>query len=303
MASFFIPYDENVQLSDGQWNGYTLILPCVSVGNVPQLTTDLLINMLIKTNDDHHGAGKDLELIGYIRSENVHPFAGPDPFSIHGQLFATSIQVFVSKSKKLIIIQQRSPIYKERRNEFYAELSDWISKHNFSLILLLTSSFDHYLVPGLNQDNIFPISYLSVNLDDFLQSNLEKLDLKPVKHVDPHTMAEDSKGRIHLPGSGSARAYVKRFGSLTQVDAEKKETKIICLVMYCSEGDNRLHAFKLADKVAVLLNRSETVFEPSHLREFGPSGDEFAAGEKQFDWIIPFSWRTMFGDEAPSEIF
>ena len=87
-----MPCDENFQLTDHLWDGYTLVLPCVSVGNVPQLTIDLLVNSFIKTRYSNDTAEKDLQLVGYIRSKNVHPFAGPDPFAFNGSLFATSIQ-------------------------------------------------------------------------------------------------------------------------------------------------------------------------------------------------------------------
>lgn len=90
MEHFFIAQNKNFQLADHQWDGYTLVLPCVSVGNVPQLTVDLLVNTLLKTSKS--STEKDLELVGYIRSKNVHPFAGPDPFALNGPLLATSIQ-------------------------------------------------------------------------------------------------------------------------------------------------------------------------------------------------------------------
>lgn len=139
MDSFFVAVNNDVQIVDHQWDGYTLLLPCVSVGNVPQLALDLQISSLLKTSSAQND--KDLKLVGYIRSSNVHPFAGPDPFSLHGPLLATSIQglreffclpfcswcttliltlqtflftlpVFVSEAKKLVVIQQRSPIFK-----------------------------------------------------------------------------------------------------------------------------------------------------------------------------------------------
>ena len=87
-----MPHDKDFQLSDNLWDGYTLVLPCVSVGNVPQLTIDLLVSSFIQTKYSKDADDKDLKLVGYIRSKNVHPFAGPDPFALHGPLLATSIQ-------------------------------------------------------------------------------------------------------------------------------------------------------------------------------------------------------------------
>ena len=88
MSSLFISANDNFLLSDHLWDDYTLVLPCISVGNVPQLAVDLLINSLLPCSDK----GKDLELVGYIYSKHVRPFAGPDPFKLNGNMYSTSIQ-------------------------------------------------------------------------------------------------------------------------------------------------------------------------------------------------------------------
>ena len=98
MSSFFVPYDRNCHPEKNEWDGYKLILPCISVGNVPQLSIDLLINRFLTDS------GNDLELIGYLQSKYVRPFAGPDPFRLEGNLLSTSMQVFVSKRKKLVLM-------------------------------------------------------------------------------------------------------------------------------------------------------------------------------------------------------
>ncbi|KAJ6221465.1 hypothetical protein RDWZM_000010 [Blomia tropicalis] len=297
MVSFFIPLKKDFQLTENQWDEYTLIIPCVSVGNVPQLTVDLLVNTFLKINDFDASKEKDLQLVGYIRSKHVYPFAGPDPFALHGSMLATSIQVFASDSKKLVIIQQRSPIYQEHRNDFYDELINWISPQKFSQIIFLSSSFDHYLSPDIGVGTNFPIKYMGSNLDQQLQMYLEeKLDINPIQSVDPCKMNDETDRKIHLPGSGSARAYLKCFNAALK----SRQTKLICLVMYCSEGDNRLHSFKMADKIAKLINRSEQVLKLKPMRLDDESGD---CGQGEYEWSVPFSWRAMFGDEPPSEIF
>lgn len=88
-SKFFIPVDDSFS-AENVWDGFTLILPCVSVGNVPQLAVDLLVNTLLDKGNGQ--VSNDLKLIGYILSQNVCPYAGPDPFSLKGNLLATSIQ-------------------------------------------------------------------------------------------------------------------------------------------------------------------------------------------------------------------
>lgn len=112
-SSFFVSAkDEEEVVVDHQWDGYTLLLPCVSVGNVPQLACDLLVSSLLKKTSTSSASDqsdlKDLELVGYIRSSSVRPFAGPDPYSLHGPLLATSIQglgfFFVYPSSSFIVL-------------------------------------------------------------------------------------------------------------------------------------------------------------------------------------------------------
>ncbi|KAH9425179.1 Proteasome assembly chaperone 2 [Dermatophagoides pteronyssinus] len=278
MSSFFVPYD-GYQPKNNEWNGYSVILPCISVGNVPQLSIDLLINRFL-TNCNRSTDSSDLELIGYLDSPYVRPFAGPDPFRLDGSLLSTSLQVFVSKSKKLILIQQRSPIYKEYRDQFYQQILQWLSCHRFELIIVLSSTFDQFLAPEFVNDDQegIPIRYLSNNLKKETESFLnEKLAIKPVMKVDPESMRPSDNGKIHLPGSGSARSFL-RFGGRLLV-----EQPILCLVMYCSEGDNRYHSVYLANKIAKIINDDDA--------------------SKNHRWQEPFSWRMMFGEEPPPEIY
>lgn len=81
MDQFFVPKSNSIDLSS-----HTLILPCVSVGNVPQLTCDLLISTLINIDE------QNIKLIGHINSDGLMPVAGPDPYKFCGDMLATSCQ-------------------------------------------------------------------------------------------------------------------------------------------------------------------------------------------------------------------
>lgn len=94
MSFVFKPKNEQFVLTDNQWDGYTLILPMVSVGNVPQLATDLLINTLLEPSSSNDLSENDLEFAGYIYCKFVYQYAGPDAYSPLNQnsFFSTSIQ-------------------------------------------------------------------------------------------------------------------------------------------------------------------------------------------------------------------
>ena len=181
------------------------------------------------------------------------------------------------------------------------------------MILLLSSSFDQYLAPAEKEKSSFPTKYLlggdggakalSTGTKAFLEETLKvtaiepSVDLysktaKPVAGDEQQQQLKPPKSglRIHLPGSGSARAYLSTLGSSAQASSE-----ILCLVMFCSEGDNRQHAFKLADTVAHLVNHKQA-------GAFAKPGGK-GGSNSDFTWTVPFSWRTLFGDEPPAEIF
>ncbi|CAG8689136.1 10398_t:CDS:2, partial [Racocetra persica] len=105
----FIPVKER----ENSYNlsGSTLILPAISIGNVPQLTVDLLITTL------------NLQRIGFLEDENVIP-----------------VVVHQSDDNKWTVIQQRAPVIKKRWNIFAENLLAFIKQSQFSKVVLLSSA-------------------------------------------------------------------------------------------------------------------------------------------------------------------
>ncbi|RUP44003.1 hypothetical protein BC936DRAFT_150088 [Jimgerdemannia flammicorona] len=83
--------------------GSTLILPSVSIGNVPQLTTDLLVNTF------------GLNRVGFLHDETVIPIAGARE-ETQGAGVTVAIEVFQSADRKWTVVQQRAPLIKVRPN-------------------------------------------------------------------------------------------------------------------------------------------------------------------------------------------
>lgn len=110
--------------------------------------------------------------------------------------------------------------------------------------------------------------------DQYLRENF-----KPVERVDAFTLQPSAEGVIHLPGSGSAKDLLKHM--------DKHQLPAISLVLYCSEGDNRPHAHAMSSTINRWLNLID--FESS--------------GLKVKSWVVPISWRLLFGDEPPENIF
>ncbi|KAI1317269.1 Proteasome assembly chaperone 2 [Mortierella claussenii] len=136
------------------FKGTTLILPSVSIGNVPQLATDLLLATL------------DLDRVGCIEDENVIPVLGPAD-QVHrpslqtassssssvsqqhstgskqgsqGTGLSMAVEVFQSKDKHWTIIQQRSPTVHHRSHHYTDNLVQFIKESQFEKVVLLASA-------------------------------------------------------------------------------------------------------------------------------------------------------------------
>ena len=131
---------------------------------------------------------------------------------------------------------------------------------------------------ALDSGDSYPIKHLKnqsyAEEDQYLSQNV-----KPVERVDAFTLQPSVDGVVHLPGSGWAKELLKHM--------DKHKIAGIGLVLYCSEGDNRPHSYALAATVNRWLN----------LVDFN------STDSKTKTWVIPFSWRLLFGAEPPLTIF
>ncbi len=165
------------------------------------------------------------------------------------------------------------------RKEFYDSLTKWLSSHQFKRVVILTSSFIQHLVPTLASGDCYPFRYLlnkTLNKDE--NQMKESLKLESVERVDKFTLEPSPQGIIHLPGSGFAKALLKRL--------DNYNIPGMALVLYCSEGDNRPHAFAFADRLNQWLNLIDS-----------------KTYDKNKSWIVPFSWRLLFGEDAPKTLY
>jgi len=255
---FFVPTEGNNQ----DLNGHTLVLPCVSVGNVGQLAIDLLISTLLRD-------GK-CKLVGRLNTTALRPIVGPNPYELSLNVM-TSAEVYHSPSHKLVIVQIRSPNFKEKKRQFVGELVDWIKVNQFQKTIVLTSTYAQY-ISDLSPEERNPVRYMSSEPE-------AQIKLKQVQKVEQfsHRPTGDQSGLVHLPASGLAK---KLFAELSSASLPTT-----VLVKYCSEGDNTPDAFDLVNQLNGLIGA----------KEIGKNG--------RVDWSVPVSWRALFGGDAPNVIY
>ena len=108
-------------------SGFTCLMPTVSIGNVGQLSLDLIIATL------------PCEQIGSIVHKAVVPLFGRNALRKSSRKPTTAIDVFVCKEHKLLLIQVRSSVVKRYRHRFVEDLYSWLSSKKVSRLLVLSS--------------------------------------------------------------------------------------------------------------------------------------------------------------------
>ncbi|KAJ3647226.1 hypothetical protein Zmor_024755 [Zophobas morio] len=210
-------FKENTNLE-----GFTLIVPSVSVGNVPQLTVDLLIASL-----------------GFKKGATVwHPgivsSVGPDPYEVNGPEICTACELYVKEDLKLALLQLRSTIDFKLATKFFDDLKQALLRFKLKSVVILTSSFDYEL-------------HVVSNNKFYYISNQDVGELMKSIHVQIKEAEFNGKYLVH--GSGFA---VKLYETLAD------SFECIVLIKYVSEGDNRPDAIATVDVLNKFLDNLST---------------------------------------------
>ncbi|GAC95402.1 hypothetical protein PHSY_002977 [Pseudozyma hubeiensis SY62] len=263
-------------------DGTTLIIPAVSIGSVPQLAIDLLIN----------DASLSLVKVGRIDPSFCFPFVGPSE-SAHSNDITTSLEgkrnhsfVHFSHSSSdtdhfpllnctvfsngsLTVIQQHSPILKSTQSTYISALTSFLSSTRFTEILYLTSldsaarTDDEFSTPLLS---LFPPSSLPATTPIFTQLRAKFPAFNPLQQ----------KTEVpHIPGSLLTRKLVQH------VDSSDVKDRFGALLYFAAEGDTRSDAHALANVVLSLLPSSSA---PTSLTD-------------------PPSWSALFGSPAAPSLY
>lgn len=202
---------------------YTLILPAVSVGNVGQLTVDLLVSTLPTTK------------IGYFHSDCVQPIFGYSDSTSQNIVTACEAYEILLGDRKFIIIQQRGLCVKGKKRKFATALINWIQNCNFKSVIILTSSFAHMRTDEQLAGSLF--RYICTSA----VQNKETLSILP--------------GWVEWENSQDANVKIAGGGLTSFILQKCNDLNIptIALVQFCDEGDNRPDAYTLAKSLNIYL--------------------------------------------------
>ncbi|WVR03524.1 hypothetical protein IAU60_000516 [Kwoniella sp. DSM 27419] len=219
--------------------GATLIVPAVSLGNVPQLTSDLLI------------ASLGMRRVGFVgKGDTVAPFAGRGD---DGEIVTGGLELYGQEGSELYVLQQRAPTLKSRKDEHVELLRDFIASHGFSFALLLTSldaaSQDDAQLLTPHQRIVPPSSHgPSSPHQQRLESLLPPLRLN-LSPDTPYRSPESSSSAAPYP------PFLPAAGLTRRLLAALSQSQVIhgAITAWCVEGDNRGDATSLAGSVLAVL--------------------------------------------------
>lgn len=192
-------------------SNYTLVIPSISVGNVPQLTIDLIISThnLTKAATLWHPA--------------VIPSVGSDPYNEDTSDICTESEMYINSNLKIAVIQLRSGIELKYAAKFINYLKTAISSFHLKDVVILGSTFA-YELHNINSGHFRYISNQPV------EDVMEQLNILP--------MEQDDNGIYALHGAGITSRMFEAFNTVVKCTA---------LIKYVSEGDNRPDAYSLLE--------------------------------------------------------
>lgn len=185
---------------------YTALIPSVGVGNVAQLSADLLISTL------------DMELIATVWHPAVIPVIGPQAFknaSNNDDSITTACELYISKKQKLIVFQIRSPLVASLMEDFFENIINFLHTESISQLIILTSSYAY----ELHAVESTPYRFVASEKFPLPNKNCSKFD-----------------GNI-IHGGGFAKKLME--------SATEHNVNAIILFKYVSEGNNTPDAMGL----------------------------------------------------------
>ncbi|KAL2623415.1 hypothetical protein R1flu_003620 [Riccia fluitans] len=242
-----------------------LILPALSIGNVGQLATDLLISepSMIKA--------------GYLDDPYVLPCVGNDPIGLEpaGNL-TVALEVFEDAKNGLTIIQQRSPVVKGGMVEYAKHVAEWAETSGVKEVLILAGINSGKRERKEMMDG--PRIYYVTN--DTETSVFEQLGWKILEHSEA---LNDADRFIQGPAEEvdgfltDENYYAGQPFSLLYSCCKARGLKVTCVLTFCAEGDNIPDAYFVLDSIQRYLHQKNgSIFDRTSVS-------------------VPLSWATVYG--------
>ncbi|MCO5559674.1 hypothetical protein L7F22_013275 [Adiantum nelumboides] len=169
--------------------------------------------------------------------------------------------------------------------KFARSFSNWANSNNTGEVVIL-SGLDSGKRP-MRDVGSSPIRYISTANRDGTDPRCEELgwkkleDYSPLngawRKLDAKSLQEEEEGLNRNDSQMSDDMYYPSlpFASLFSC-CKARGLKAVCILLYCSEGDNAQDAFLLGEALEIFRSPS-------------------ASGRGPQTWIVPHSWRSVYG--------
>ncbi|OAV98839.1 hypothetical protein PTTG_08977 [Puccinia triticina 1-1 BBBD Race 1] len=240
---YFIPSSPN--LDQSIFKGSILVLPVVSLANVPQLAMDLMIH------STHLGP---IEKVGILDPQDHIPVIGaidhtsalPQSPDTRHQI-TTPIQVYQSRDKLYTFVQQRSPVIKARKESHVSRMKNWISTAGFASVLVLVSVDAAARSDAHLQHPSAFFHYIRATSQPDSPTALRQIIRKRYASFLP----QDTPG---LPIFCAGGLAARLLAALTSSASDTASVEVNTLVAYVAEGDNRLDTKAFAQEIISTFN-------------------------------------------------
>ncbi|XP_022907956.1 proteasome assembly chaperone 2 [Onthophagus taurus] len=112
---------------------FTLLIPSVAVGNIGQLTADLIITTY------------NLQRYARLWHPGILSLASGDPYDLNSNTLSTACELYINEELKLAVLQLRSSIDTKFAHNFFTELKEKVTELKFGNVIIITSTFAYEL--------------------------------------------------------------------------------------------------------------------------------------------------------------
>lgn len=222
-----------------------------------------------------------MEKVATVWHHSIVPLIGPKAFQHDTSNITTSCELYVSNVKKIAAFQLRSPLVAATMNEFFNELIDFLKSNKIAKLILLTSSYayEQHFIGGNPFAVIVDDAFRGVETDAIQRMKWNEFqgDIIHGKYSYRSCVQYLRINFLYLQGGG----YVKQFMSV----ASRNGIPTLTLFKYVSEGDNSVDAVTLLEE----LNAGFNIIEQT--------------GDGKLNIILPVSWKSLFGNPIPEQLY
>ncbi|KAL0583393.1 hypothetical protein ABG067_006628 [Albugo candida] len=270
---------------------HILILPSVSYANIGQLAIDCVLNTLLNAKEND-----SIQLVGYLSTDAVPPMAGSCAFMYPANKttapsLTVNLELYQFKSKRQLILQQRTPILSGKSLQFATDLVHWAMKCGILGVYVVAGANDMLQSDALqsSQAVFTTIGNAEIRKENSLLHNHSFLEQFSSKDT---TLEENLclKSRIQMKWKDVKGTGIAPF--LAYV-TEQREMAFAALIMVCAEGDNVREAVLMATYVWSFLELAV---------DSESKGPEFLHNNEP-SIRLPPSWCQMFGSEPNRALY